>query len=108
MRASFKKMQYKLPRLDVLEVTLADSGISNAVRNRQGCAVSIKTSDANRIWFMIHMYEPKHLWINCGREDPSKVFWPRELLYDLYEHQIEQGHHFHLCSGQNIFAVLRK
>ena len=99
-----KEMQYKLPRLDVLEVTLADSGISNAVRNRQGRAVSIKTSDANRIWFMIHMYEPKHLWINCGREDPSKVFWPRELLYDLYEHQIEQGRHFHLCSGQNIFA----
>ncbi|OLP91714.1 hypothetical protein AK812_SmicGene26557 [Symbiodinium microadriaticum] len=99
-----KKMHYKLPRLDVLEVTLADSGISNAIRNRQGRAVSVQTMEANRIWFMIHMYEPKHLWINCGRQDPSKIFWPRELLDDLYEHQIEQGRHFHVCCGQNIFA----
>ncbi|CAE7315683.1 RE1 [Symbiodinium sp. CCMP2592] len=99
-----KKMHYKLPRLDVLEITLADSGISNAIRNRQGRAVSIKTWDASRIWFMIHMYEPKHLWMNGGRQDPSKVFWPKELLYDLYEHQIEHGRHFHLCTGQNIFA----
>ncbi|CAE7672910.1 GIP [Symbiodinium sp. CCMP2592] len=99
-----KKMHYKLPRLDVLEITLADSGISNAIRNRQGRAVSIKTWDASRIWFMIHMYEPKHLWMNGGRQDPSKVFWPKELLYDRYEHQIEHGRHFHLCTGQNIFA----
>ncbi|CAE7506339.1 GIP, partial [Symbiodinium microadriaticum] len=98
------KMHYKLPRLDVLEVTLADSGISNAIRNRQGRAVSIKTVEAKRIWFMIHTYEPRHLWINCGRQDPSKICWPRELLYDLYEHQIEQGRHFHVCCGQNIFA----
>ncbi|OLP76195.1 Copia protein [Symbiodinium microadriaticum] len=61
------KMHYKLRRLDVLEVTLADSGISNAIRNRQGRAVSIKTVEAKRIWFMIHTYEPRHLWINCGR-----------------------------------------
>ena len=78
------KMHYKLRRLDVLEVTLADSGISNAIRNRQGRAVSIKTVEAKRIWFMIHTYEPRHLWINCGRQDPSKICWPRELLYDLY------------------------
>ncbi|CAE7759462.1 GIP [Symbiodinium sp. CCMP2456] len=90
-------------KLDVLEVTTADSGVSNAIRNRQGRALSIKTSNADRIWFMIHMYEPKHVWINCGRQDPTEVFWP-ELLYDIYEHQIEHGRHFHLCSGQSIFA----
>ncbi|CAE7416296.1 TY5A [Symbiodinium microadriaticum] len=66
------KMHYKLRRLDVLEVTLADSGISNAIRNRQGRAVSIKTVEAKRIWFMIHTYEVMHGTL-CAVHCPSEV-----------------------------------
>ena len=31
------------------------------------------------------------------------MFWPKETLSRLYDHQLEQGRHFHLCSGQSLF-----
>ena len=96
-------MQYKLPRLDVLEVTLTDHSLGNAVRRRQGRVVSIKTFNVNKVWQMMNMYEPRHLWIDCGSAIPSKVFGSKTTLLDLYEHQVELGRHFHLCCDRNIF-----
>ena len=96
-------MQYQLPRLDVLEVTLADTNVGNAVRRRSGKVVSIKTFNANKIWQMLNMYEPRHLWIDCGSAIPSKVFGSKTTLRDMYEHQVELGKHFHLCCDRNIF-----
>ncbi|CAE7369192.1 GIP, partial [Symbiodinium pilosum] len=98
-------MQHKLPRLDVLEITLTDGSVGNAVRRCRGRIVSLKTFNANKIWQLIYMYEPRHLWIDCGGTIPSKVFGSNSTLLDLYEHQVELGRHFHLCSDRNIFEA---
>ena len=95
--------QYKLPRLDVLEVTLTGHSLGNGVRRRQGRVVSIKTFNVNKVWQMMNMYEPRHLWIDCGSAIPSKVFGSKTTLLDLYEHQVELGRHFHLRCDRNIF-----
>ena len=103
--AEFKDWRkHKLPRLDVLEVSDTGNRVSSAIQNRQGRVVSPRARQSNKIWSLLHMYEPQHLWIDCGRTAPSKIFGSTVSLQALYEFQVENGRHFHLCCDRNIFV----
>ena len=84
-------MRYKLPRLDALEVSGADSSFSNAVRKHWGRVLSIKTCQSNQIWQLLHMREPQHLWTQCGSTAPSRLFRSTASLQAMYDSKLETG-----------------
>ena len=109
--------KYRLPSLDVLEVSLEDSGkLSPAVRRYGGRAASIPLTRGNpheqqmkRIQQTIIMYEPQHIWMDLGdwSREASRCqnkLWLETLIRELFLFQTERGHHFHLVCGQSFFS----
>ena len=65
-----EQSRYKLPQLGVLEITFAGPCVQRCVQRHRGRVISIPASDLGRIWKLIHFYEPRHLWIQCGHVSP--------------------------------------
>ena len=111
--------RYRLPSLDVIEITNQMHGeVCTAIQRHGGRAITVNylkdlkgpRGPFDRLWHLIHMYEPMHLWLDVrqawrcvGRGDGSKELWPEELFLELYRHQIERGAHIHFVNGRDFF-----
>ena len=107
---------YRLPMLDLLEISLEPLGgqVSASIQKCGGRALYLcgnKLGSARdgytRLWKLISMYEPQHIWINANkpwrsREACSPKSWPDALFHDLYQHQTEHGKHFHMEGGHDL------
>ena len=109
--------QYRLPALDVIEVApSAGNMVSYSIQKCGGRALCLKHRQLHnskgqfgRLWQAIHMYRPLHIWIDARQpwmtqgHQCTKKWWPWDLFLELYQHQLERGHHFHLCCGPHFF-----
>ena len=116
--------RYRLPSLDLIEITAGKHGeVSTAIQRGGGKAITVDhQSDLrgvrgpfDRLWQLIHMYEPRHLWLNVqhpwqahrpkgrSKEGGSKELWPEELILELYRYQVERGAHIHIHCGHDFF-----
>ena len=113
---------YKLPRIEVLEVgmgvgTMVTSTVKKNGRKALFCKYKSESAglrnQQDKLWRLIHMYEPKHIWLDVRqpwlsrKSEDWKYWWPQQFLIDVYEHQIENGRHFHLCCGPQFFESTR-
>ena len=103
--------RYVMPTLDVLEIT---AGVGNAVRaavkQRGGRALvynQVKDLEgtpgaADRLWKIIHFYEPKHVWVDVQtpwQHLAGQPSWPARRLVEIFLYQMENGRHFHINGG---------
>ena len=112
--------KYRLPSLDLIEITAGRHGeVSTAIPRcgRKAITVDHQTDmkgargPFDRLWQIVHMYEPRHLWLNVqhpwqaqrSKEGGSKELSPEELILELYRYQVERGAHFHICCGHAFF-----
>ncbi|CAE7412933.1 RE1 [Symbiodinium natans] len=109
--------QYRLPSLDVIEI--GSGAICAAVQRCGGRALTLSPAKLgsargmyDRLWKLISMYEPTHLWLdlqqpwNHKTDKGKKTPWPGQFLLDLYRYQTERGKHIHFLCGQGFFEQM--
>ena len=109
--------RYRLPSLDVLEIApKLGNMVSAAIQKCGGRALCLKGHQLDsakeacgRVRQIFHMYEPTHIWIDVRqpwineRTRRSKDWWPWQVILELYQYQVENGKHFHICHDPQFF-----
>ena len=109
--------QHRLPSLDVIEI--GSGAICAAVQRCGGRALTLSPAKLgsargmyDRLWKLISMYEPTHLWLdlqqpwNHKTDKGKKTPWPGQFLLDLYRYQTERGKHIHFLCGQGFLEQM--
>ena len=107
---------YRLPSLDLLEVSMEPGGgqVSASIQKCGGRSLYLfgnnigsARDDYSRLWKLISMYEPQHVWVDARRlwhvgKKCSDKTWSENLFLELFRYQTEQGKHFHLEGAHDL------
>ena len=110
--------KYRMPSLDVLEITQIGAGMIGQVLREHGqravtlqqerdTITDFKKVAENRT---VSMYEPEHIWFSLTRPWKQRQgkklvpFWPEDLIRELFYYQIERGRHLHLTGEPDMFG----
>ena len=107
---------YRLPTLDLLEVSMEPGGgqVRASIQKCGGRSLYLfgnnlgsARDDYSRLWKLISMYEPQHIWVDArrlwhvGKKCTDKT-WSENLFLELFRYQTEQGRHFHLEGAHDL------